>query len=271
MFPKGRATVYARRDAAEAPWSNSSKNEWIAKLTDSSKFCRCAFDGALECSQWDQSMRCAEDLERDRILKDRKNKYFDFIYQLVRNADGFVRRALMEMGQSGLCMPCFGRAIFDILLAEDMIGCVQRMELPLERQDPEFIDQSHGLHEILRREMFPDICTHVRREQSYGLATLFRRCIGEVYWKDIVAVLNFAKELSRSSDDPPSSGDKFFKMIPEFSEDMLQHREQRVDLGRVTELVLASVPLENNEKLRSLPWFVPKNMLPRKGRRNHDK
>ena len=129
---------------------------------------------------------------------------------------------------------------------------------------PEFQDQSRGLHEMLRKEMYPDICTHGRREQSYGLATLFRMCIGEVYWKDIVAVLNFAKELSRSSDDPPSSGDKFFTMIPEFTEDMLQHREQRVDPGRVTELVLASVPLENNEKLRSLPWFVPKNMLPRK-------
>ncbi|MHB1795139.1 MAG: hypothetical protein ACYCPO_09240 [Acidobacteriaceae bacterium] len=227
------------------------KNEWIVKLTDSAKFSRCALYGDFGCSQWDQSMQCAEDLERDTILKDRKIEYINFICQMVHTSTGFVRRALKKIDQAGMCMPCFGRAIFDILFLEDIIGRVERGELKIENEDPK----------LCSKETFANLCTHARREQSYGLATLSRECTGKVQWKEVVTLINFAEDLSRTGDDQLKPGNRFFTRCQEFTEDILRHREERVDPGKITELVMDSVSLET---MSSLSLFVPKNKLPGK-------
>ncbi len=202
----------------DEPLATARQHYWKTQLLDSSQAARCH---NRDCEYWDQHYNSSDDPILDHLRQLDGQFYFVWASALCSHLGRAEDQALQTLCDRGMCMPCFGRALYCILRTEYIAQmCMLDSEwaalagLKDLRGDP-IVSLKH-----------PDRRTaHVLlNDTAYCAARFMAGFTGRPHFTQLAILLNCGTSFPVSSADGSEVRYNFSVISTEFSGDMLRKR-----------------------------------------------
>ncbi len=220
------------------------REEWRKRMVLSRSFKRCSHaawtQGQSQCEYWDRHITTASDPELNRWRKNNRSNYLAWAKAFSRSLETNEEAALTALSKVGVCVPCLGRSLFEVLESELVAPHLKLDDFTHALESANFTAELQVVTkraDIERRDS-------VRSGMTAELVSFVRNACGRPHLNQLATLLNHGRKMDICF-KRGTLGCLDFKLITtNFTASMLRQRANAGSYSRMFVAMTKDLPMD---------------------------